>query len=256
MPTDSLFVAAVTIGFVHTVVGPDHYLPFVAMSRAGRWSLLKTVAITLACGLAHVLASVVLGFVGIALGLSVERLERVESARADWAAWLLIGFGLVYLVWGVRRAARNRPHEHLHCHTDGTLHRHPHVHHEEHLHSHAGFEPAALPAGNVSTRSSAGESKVRGATSLTPWILFTIFLFGPCEALIPLLMFPAAMGSMSDVVWVTLLFGAATLLTMTTIVVAACLGAGRISLPGLERFHHAMAGAVVFACGLAVKFGL
>jgi hypothetical protein len=94
------------------------------------------------------------------------------------------------------------------------------------------------------------------SSTLTPWILFTVFLFGPCEALIPLLMFPAAQGSMIGVVWVTLLFGLTTLATMTAIVVAACLGIGRVKLPAIERFHHAVAGAVVLGCGLAVKFGL
>ncbi len=32
----ALVVTAVTVGVLHTVMGPDHYLPFVAMSRAAR----------------------------------------------------------------------------------------------------------------------------------------------------------------------------------------------------------------------------
>ena len=59
---------AALLGFTHTLTGPDHYLPFVAMSRIGRWSLSKTVAITIACGIGHVAGSVVLGMLGIALG--------------------------------------------------------------------------------------------------------------------------------------------------------------------------------------------
>ena len=35
-----------------------------------------------------------LGFLGIALGIAVARLEGVESTRGEIAAWLLIGFGL------------------------------------------------------------------------------------------------------------------------------------------------------------------
>jgi hypothetical protein len=37
---------AATIGFVHTVLGPDHYIPFIAMSRARRWTLSKTLFIS------------------------------------------------------------------------------------------------------------------------------------------------------------------------------------------------------------------
>ena len=67
--TDSIIVlcgTAASIGFLHTLLGPDHYLPFVAMSRAGGWSLKKTTVVTVLCGMGHVLSSVVLGFIGIA----------------------------------------------------------------------------------------------------------------------------------------------------------------------------------------------
>jgi hypothetical protein len=66
----TLAVAAATIGLPHALLGPDHYLPFIAMSRARRWSLLKTSLGTLLCGLGHVGSSVALGLVGIALGLA------------------------------------------------------------------------------------------------------------------------------------------------------------------------------------------
>ncbi|HUU37383.1 MAG TPA: hypothetical protein VMW46_04160 [Candidatus Desulfaltia sp.] len=101
---------AATLGFVHTVIGPDHYLPFIVISRARRWSLTKTLLISFFCGLGHVLSSVVLGFVGIALGIAVARLEGVESARGNLAAWLLISFGFAYFVWGLWRALKKRPH--------------------------------------------------------------------------------------------------------------------------------------------------
>ena len=57
----ALAVTAATIGIVHTAIGPDHYLPFVAMSRARGWTARWTAVVTLACGLVHVLGSVLLG---------------------------------------------------------------------------------------------------------------------------------------------------------------------------------------------------
>jgi len=71
---------AATLGLVHTVLGPDHYLPFIVIGRARKWTLRKTLIVSFFCGLGHVLSSVVLGFVGIALGFAVTRLEGVESA--------------------------------------------------------------------------------------------------------------------------------------------------------------------------------
>lgn len=229
-----LAMTAVWIGILHTILGPDHYLPFVFMARAGRWSRAKTLGVTLACGLGHVLSSVVLGAVGIALGLTVGRLEAVESWRGQLTAWALIAFGLVYFTWGLRRALRRRPHAHVHAHADGTVHRHVHVHEEEHLHVHA-----------------------TPLVRLTPWVLFTLFVFGPCEPLIPLLLYAAVQQSLTGVVLVTLVFGVATLSTMVAAVLVCLAGVERLPLAGIERYTHALAGAALALCGLALHvFGL
>ena len=82
----ALALTAASLGVLHTLLGPDHYLPFVMMGRAGRWSRAKTVLVTLACGVGHVLSSVVLGGVGIALGVAVARLQWLESVRGQIAA--------------------------------------------------------------------------------------------------------------------------------------------------------------------------
>ena len=103
-----LMLTAVAIGFVHTVVGPDHYLPFVAMAKARNWTRRKTMLVTAVCGVGHVLGSVVIGLVGIVLGASLHRLEWFEGLRGDLAAWALIAFGLVYMAWGLKQAWRSR----------------------------------------------------------------------------------------------------------------------------------------------------
>jgi ABC-type nickel/cobalt efflux system permease component RcnA len=231
----TLSFTAFSIGTVHTLLGPDHYVPFVAMSRAGGWSWRKTLVITLISGLGHVGSSVVLGALGLMMGLAIQRVEGLESARGDIAAWMLIGFGLMYLVWGVMHAARGRSHSHLHVHDDGTVHVHPHDHASDHLHAH---------------------ERADGRQNLTPWILFTIFLFGPCEPLIPLLLYPAAEASWWGVVIVTLLFTVATLGTMTLMVGLLAGGFQLVRLDTFERYAHALAGAMVMLCGAAVKFGL
>jgi len=223
---------AATIGFVHTVLGPDHYLPFIVISRARNWSLPKTLLISFFCGLGHVLSSVVLGFVGIALGVAVLRLETVESFRGGAAAWLLIGFGFAYFIWGLHRAVKNKPHKHFHIHSDGVKHEHLHTHEAEHSHVHDK------------------EKRV----SLTPWILFTIFVFGPCEPLIPLVMYPAAKHNISGVILVSLVFGLTTILTMLTIIAVSSLGVNFLRLGRLERYVHAIAGAMIFISGLSVQF--
>lgn len=227
-----LIIAAASIGFFHTLLGPDHYLPFIVMSRSRNWSLRKTSLVTVLCGIGHVLSSVLLGIIGIALGIAVSKLEAIESFRGSIAAWVLIAFGLVYFIWGMRRALRSKPHEHLHKHKDSFSHMHTHNHTEVHMHVH----------------------RKKGTKNITPWVLFTIFVFGPCEPLIPLLMYPAAKNSLLGVVLVTGLFSATTILTMLGIVLISTFGVNLIPMNRLERYTHAIAGATICLCGVSIQF--
>ena len=225
-----LSFSAATIAFVHTLLGPDHYLPFVALAKARCWGISKTIRITLLCGAGHLAGSIALGLLGIALGTKMASLEWLEGLRGNLAAWILIGFGIAYTAWGLRQAWRNRPHEHWHSHGDHS-HCHEHSHHQEHSHVHAN------------TRS-----------SLTPWIIFIIFVLGPCEPLIPLLMYPAARESVFGVMMVTAVFGMVTVLTMSLAVIVASLGIRAIKLKRFERYSHAVAGSTILVCGISVAF--
>ena len=118
----ALATTAATLGFLHTVAGPDHYLPFIVMSKARKWSTGRTLAVTALCGLGHVGSSILIGAIGIAFGLGVARLEVFEGFRGDVAAWLFILFGLGYFLWGLNRGLRNRGHHHIHVHGDGSVH--------------------------------------------------------------------------------------------------------------------------------------
>ncbi len=233
--TDNLLIlisAAASIGFFHTLLGPDHYLPFIAMSRSGKWSLRKTTLVTIVCGVGHVLSSVLLGFVGITFGLAVSKLELFESFRGDLATWALIAFGLVYFAWGIRRALRNRPHKHTHKHEGGIKHVHTHNHTSRHVHVH----------------------KENDNKNVTPWLLFIIFILGPCEPLIPLLMYPAAKSSLSTVWLVTGIFGATTIITMLGVVLVGSYGINVLPSIKMEKYTHAIAGAIICFCGVSMLF--
>jgi len=245
-PLIILAATAASIGLVHTLIGPDHYVPFIALAGARKWSLSKTLGVTAVCGVGHVLGSVVLGGLGILLGMALGGLEWFEGFRGEIAGWLLLGFGVAYMVWGLRQAYRNRPHTHWHGHGDGTLHEHTHTHRQEHAHVHAEIQE---PPRARQERSTSGRR-------ITPWVLFVIFIFGPCEALIPVLMYPAAEGSWWGVALVVAVFGLATVATMLVTVTVGYLGISQLPLGRLERFSHALAGLALVACGLAIQLGL
>ncbi len=187
--------------------------------------------ITFLCGLGHVLSSVILGLIGIGVGISVSKLINVESFRGNIAAWLFIAFGLVYMIISVRNLYRKRRHTHSHFHVNNGVHTHDHDHHLEHTHIHQA-----------------------DAVKTTPWILFLIFVFGPCEPLIPVLMYPAAENNIPGAVLVSLLFSVVTIATMMSIVLAFKLGLSKINLKPVEKYSNLIAGAMIFFSGIAIQF--
>ncbi len=225
-----LLLTAATVGFFHTLFGPDHYIPFIAMSKAGNWSKIKTMWVTILCGIGHVGSTIVLGFIGIAFGYTVFHLKSIESYRGDVAGWLLIIFGLLYMAWGIRRALLHKPHAHMHIHHGGIMEVHSHEHHDQD-HEHE-------------------ETK----SSMRLWILFTIFVFGPCEPLIPVLVYPAARGTLMDVAIVCAVFSVVTIGTMLTIVFSALYGLSFVPMKRMEQYSHALGGFAILMCGIAVQF--
>ena len=148
----TLALAAVSIGALHTLA-PDHWVPFAALARARGWSAARTARITLACGFGHVTVSALLGLLGLLFGRAI--FERAGQRMEAVAGVLLVGFGLAYGAWGLRRAAGRKVHGHAHAHYD-------HVH---------------------------------DASRTTAWSLFLLFSADPCVAVIPLLFAAAPLGT-------------------------------------------------------------
>ncbi|MCB2204892.1 sulfite exporter TauE/SafE family protein [bacterium] len=225
---------AASIGFIHTLIGPDHYLPFIMMSQAQKWSQRKTMFITFLCGIGHVLSSVLLGFAGVLFGVALHKLEFIEGVRGEFAAWVLIAFGIIYGLWGLKVAMKGRMHVHEHEHEDGTVHQHEHTH--------------------LFARKSHRSSHHK---TMTTWALFTIFVLGPCEPLIPILMYPAAQESSFGILLVSTVFGIVTITTMMGMVWLVSHGIARLPLKTMERYTHAIAGGIIASSGLAIQvFGL
>lgn len=200
-----LAAGAISVGFLHTVLGPDHYLPFVALGSARGWTRRKLAVVTVLCGSAHILSSLLIALVvGGLLGLGASRVEEVFGWQGSAVAWALVVLGLGYAVWSLVR----KRHKHQATH------------------------------------------------DVTVWALFIIFLFGPCEAMIPLVMLPTAEGSVALVVMVLVLFGVVTVVTMTAVVLLLHSGVRLVPSGWLARAAHPLAGGVVALCGVAILFGL
>ncbi|HOX24006.1 MAG TPA: sulfite exporter TauE/SafE family protein, partial [Elusimicrobiales bacterium] len=129
-----------------------------------------------------------------------------------------------YFLWGLFKARGRRLHEHngLPPHSHGLLFKHSHAE--------------------------------RGAANMTPWVLFTLLVFGPCEPLIPLLLYPAASSSLWSAALVCAVFSVATIATMLTVIMLSYYQLSRWDFSRFERYSHAAAGFALMACGGAVVF--
>ncbi len=223
-----LILSATSIAFLHTVSGPDHYLPFVALSRSRGWSVAKTMRWTMICGLGHIASSVLLGLGGAALGWSLSSVSWLENVRGGIAGWLMLLFGLVYGCWGLWRAYRDNPHKHFDLEAGGDIYVYEHKH----------------------------GSSVRPAErhKLTPWVMFIIFILGPCEPLIPLLFFPAAKNNWSGMLLLIIIYSFVTLGTMLALVLFGRKGTLLFKTAVLERHMHSLGGLAIFICGAGMLF--
>ena len=104
-----LLTSAVSVAFFHALA-PDHWVPFVALAKASRWPMRRLAWITTLAGIGHVVSSLLLGLVGLWAGFAVHRLEGTEAWRGTVGIWLLIGFGVAYVVWGFKHAQHPHPH--------------------------------------------------------------------------------------------------------------------------------------------------
>ena len=202
-----LLISAVAVAFFHALA-PDHWLPFVALAKSSRWSMGKLGWVTTLAGIGHVTSSLLLGLVGLWAGLAIHRLEGMEAWRGSVGIWLLIGFGVAYVLWGLKHAQ----------------HHHPHISIKEAV-------------------------KVYAARRV--WILFAIFVFGPCEPLIPL-MFVASQVGMPTVWAISLVFSVVTVAMVVGQSTLSYAWVRLIEAPWMERYAHALAGLVILLTALFV----
>jgi sulfite exporter TauE/SafE len=223
-----LIGTAITISCLHTLTGPDHYLPFIALAKTRNWSVKKTLWWTIACGCGHVWSSVLLGLGGAAVGWSLSKVNGFENVRGGIAGWVLVCFGLGYCIWGMVKAYRGARHKHFELNNDGSMYVYEHT--EAQL-----VSPADRHA-------------------VTPWVMFLIFVLGPCEPMIPLLYFPAAKSSWYAIIILVLVYTLFTLLTMVVMVLIGLFGFTLLRTGKMEKYVHAIGGATILVCGVGMIF--
>lgn len=98
----SLLGGGFAAAFLHAAL-PTHWLPFVLVGRAQRWSLTRNLLAVAAAGLAHIATTAAVGTLIVAAGMAMD--EIVAGFLPYLSAVLLFGFGAFYLI----RSAVRRP---------------------------------------------------------------------------------------------------------------------------------------------------
>ncbi len=91
----ALIAAAAGVGFGHAVL-PDHWVPLAVVGRTNRYPLSKLARLSGLAGVAHVLVSLILGGIIVAVGLQLR--SSVEHAQNAIVGSLLIATGIGFLV--------------------------------------------------------------------------------------------------------------------------------------------------------------
>ena len=215
-----LIFSALSIGIIHALA-PDHWLPFVMIGKANKWSRWKTTNVVVLAGLGHVGSSVLIALIGVAFGAALEHVNGWEAIRGNIASWMLIVFGAIYAVWGIFQWGK---------------HTHAHAHH--HHHDHELSDPQT-------------KAKV-----VSYWTLFALIIFGPCEPLIPLLFASIPYGWMAIGV-IFLVFGFVTIAMMLLQVHLAMLGLSFMRSHFFEEGSHVIAGVAIVLTGVIIRvFGI
>ena len=218
----------VSISAIHTLSGPDHYLPFIILSRSKKWSLNKTILWTCLCGFAHVLSSVIIGLLGIFLGLTISKIFHIETIRGEFAAWLLLIFGIAYLVYALYKLKQNKAHKHFDVSNNGEIYVFEHQHGQ-----------SILP-----------NKKYK----VTPWVMFFIFALGPSEPLIPLIIYPYINYSFIEIGVLIALYTGSTIFIMLSLVILGFFGSRFVNYEGFEKYIDIISSIAIIICGIGMVF--
>ena len=217
--TPALLAASAGVGFGHAIL-PDHWVPLAVLGRTRRYPLARVARLSGLAGVAHVLVSILLGAVIIAVGLQFR--SAVQSAQDTIIGCVLILTGLGFVV--------------LELSGRGHHHHHDHEHEHGHEHGHDSGEEGRL-------RGLAAVMVPFGAAASPDLTILPVFL-------------ASATGDVSTAIGSLVIFAAVTIATIVGLTLAACFGGYQIQGRWLERWGNAFTALTLVVIGALVLTGV
>lgn len=216
--TPALLAAAAGVAAGHAIL-PDHWVPLAVLGRTRTYSLGRVAKLSTLAGVAHVLVSLLLGAVIIAIGLQFR--STIQSAQDTIIGAVLMLTGLAFAT--LHLSGRGHGHDHDHHHGDG------HSHRQGHSHDHDGGRARGLVAIMVPF----------GAAASPDLTILPVFLAATAAGIF------AAVGAL-------VVFSVVTIATIVGLTLSACFGGYQIQGRWLERWGNMFTGAVLVVIGALV----
>ena len=233
----ALLAAAAGVGFGHAIL-PDHWVPLAVLGRTRRYPLSRIARLSSLAGVAHVLVSIVLGAVIIAIGLQFR--STIEHAQDTIIGCILIATGIGFLA--LELTGHGHHHDHDGHHDDHDGHEHHGTHDRDHRHDHGDRRHADEPT----PRRLGGLAAVMvpfGAAASPDLTILPVFLAATTAGI------ATAVGSL-------VIFAAVTIGTIVGLTLAAARGGYQIQGEWLERWGNIFTAAVLILIGLLVLVGI
>lgn len=241
----ALIAAAAGVGFGHAVL-PDHWVPLALLGRTRRYPLGRIARLSGLAGVAHVLVSILLGGVIIAIGLQFR--STVQTAQDDIVGSLLIATGLGFLVADLLGIGHHHHHEHDHDHDHGA-------------HGEPG-EPGQLGVGEHGSRPAPHghpPSELRSESGRLRGLAAVMVPFGaaasPDLTILPVFLAAAAVGVATALASLAV-FALVTIGTIVVLTLVAARGGYEIRGRWIERWGNLFTALVLLIIGLLVLIGL
>ena len=228
----ALLAAAAGVGFGHAIL-PDHWVPLAVLGRTRRYPLSRIARLSSLAGVAHVLVSIVLGAVIIAIGLQFR--STIEHAQDTIIGCILIATGIGFLL--IELTGHGHHHDHGHGQGKGQGYDGHDHHHGEHEHHHDQHQASGQSGGRLS-----GLAAVMvpfGAAASPDLTILPVFLAATTAGI------ATAVGSL-------VIFAAVTIGTIVGLTLAAARGGYQIQGEWLERWGNLFTAGVLTIIGLLV----
>ena len=235
MGTTSLIVlllAGASVAIFHAIL-PDHWMPIALVARAQRWSTGRTTRVALWTGIGHVLGSIALGVIVIALGYGLKGILRLEGPIVG-IVLVLTGVGL--FLWSLRHPGHHHPHG-----AEGHSHEHDHAHDHEHsADAHGHPHP-----GHTHDHDHHDNRRSRGA-----WLIPAGIAASPDPTILPVFLAAIAV-NIRTAIEVLAVYSLVTIVAMVGLTLAAVWGGYQVQGVWLERHANHVTAAVLVALGVA-----